>query len=61
MPESFQITLKAGADESRVLAKLRRQPGMSQVVFRPCMADYATLSTRFGVIPTDHKACGTAI
>lgn len=60
MPESFQITLKAGADESRVLAKLRRQPGMSQVVFRPCMADYATLSTRFGVIPTDHKACGTA-
>ncbi|MEV4107732.1 permease-like cell division protein FtsX [Nonomuraea sp. NPDC049695] len=57
MPESFRVTMKPEAEWVPVVLKLRRQRGVSQALYAPCMTDSAMLSTAYGLLLSDREAC----
>ncbi|MGW3347664.1 permease-like cell division protein FtsX [Nonomuraea rubra] len=57
MPQSFRIKLNADAVVSKIVAELRRQPGVAQVVSNQCLTDRAALATDFGLHLPDEVVC----
>jgi cell division protein FtsX len=57
MPESFRLTLKPEADWSKVADELMRQPGVSTVVYSPCLQLQSVLRARYGLILPDSTVC----
>ncbi|MEU6782599.1 permease-like cell division protein FtsX [Nonomuraea angiospora] len=60
MPQSFRVTLLPEADWSKVVSRLRREPGVSQVVYQGCAYDRGRLIDRYGLIVPESKVCPTA-
>ncbi|MGI5285469.1 permease-like cell division protein FtsX [Nonomuraea polychroma] len=59
MPESFRLTLKPEADWSKVADELMRQPGVSTVVYSPCVQLQSVLRARYGLSLPDGRVCGS--
>jgi hypothetical protein len=59
MPESFRLTLKPEADWSKVADELMRQPGVSTVVYSPCLQLQSVLRARYGLILPDSTVCAS--
>ncbi|MFG6193360.1 permease-like cell division protein FtsX [Nonomuraea sp. JJY05] len=59
MPQSFRIKLAPDADWSKMVTRLRREPGVSQVVYHGCLLDSSRLAERYGLILPDSKVCST--
>ncbi|WP_344888089.1 permease-like cell division protein FtsX [Nonomuraea antimicrobica] len=57
MPESFRIRLKQQSSSQDITKKLRKQPGVAQVVDHSCSADKAALMAKFGVVLPESKIC----
>ncbi|MFC5823023.1 permease-like cell division protein FtsX [Nonomuraea insulae] len=56
LPESFRVTLKEDSDGTDLANKLKKQPGVAQVVYQRCLVDQLTLLGDFG-LPLPEKAC----
>ncbi|MFI6736154.1 permease-like cell division protein FtsX [Nonomuraea sp. NPDC050451] len=57
MPQSFRIKLLPDADWSKIVSKLRREPGVSQAVYQRCLLDISRLEDRYGVTLPESKVC----
>ncbi|MER7504818.1 permease-like cell division protein FtsX [Nonomuraea pusilla] len=55
MPESFRMTLREGADRSKVAEALERLPGVSTVIDQQCLNDASVLTAEYGV--REPKVC----
>ncbi|MGV9379070.1 permease-like cell division protein FtsX [Nonomuraea sp. NPDC003707] len=58
MPQSFRIVLLPDADWSKAASRLRREPGVSQVLHR-CMNDGSRLKYSYGLTLPESKVCPT--
>ncbi|MEV4575018.1 permease-like cell division protein FtsX [Nonomuraea jabiensis] len=57
MPQSFRIVLLPDADWSKMVARLRREPGVSQVIYQGCVLDSTRLMDRYGLMLPESKVC----
>ncbi|SDJ94299.1 permease-like cell division protein FtsX [Nonomuraea jiangxiensis] len=57
MPQSFRLTMKQGADWSKVFNKMKRQPGVAQVVYNACLVGETLLEFNYGLSLPDSMAC----
>ncbi|MET7327418.1 permease-like cell division protein FtsX [Nonomuraea sp. NPDC005650] len=57
MPQSFRAVLLPDADWSRIVSRLRREPGVSQAFYQGCMLDSSRLAARYGLILPESKVC----
>ncbi|WP_219460132.1 permease-like cell division protein FtsX [Nonomuraea rhizosphaerae] len=57
MPTSFRLQMRPDADWDATVQKLRRVPGVAQVVNQRCLAVRAALSARYGIDRPDRKLC----
>ncbi|WP_433435782.1 permease-like cell division protein FtsX [Nonomuraea sp. CA-141351] len=57
MPETFQVMLKPEVEWPPVVSKLRKQPGVSQVLYAPCAVDNSELMSAYGLFLPDDKVC----
>jgi cell division protein FtsX len=60
MPESFRITLLPDADWSKMVTRLRREPGVSQAFYQGCLLDITRLTDHYGLTLPESKVCPTA-
>ncbi|MFI7633926.1 permease-like cell division protein FtsX [Nonomuraea sp. NPDC049400] len=59
LPESFRVMMKPEAEWVPVVRQMRRQPGVSQVIYAPCYADLSELQTAYELLLPDDKVCPT--
>ncbi|MGW0192022.1 permease-like cell division protein FtsX [Nonomuraea sp. NPDC003201] len=59
MPQSFRVTLLPEADWSKVVSRLRQEPGVSQVIYQKCMYDSTRLMNHYGLTLPESKVCPT--
>ncbi|MET9241366.1 permease-like cell division protein FtsX [Nonomuraea sp. NPDC003709] len=57
MPQSFRVVLLPEADWSKVVSRLRQEPGVSQVIYQGCADDRSRLIDRYGLILPESKVC----
>ncbi|SPL93649.1 Cell division protein FtsX [[Actinomadura] parvosata subsp. kistnae] len=57
MPQSFRIRLKSDAPAWALVDKLKRQPGVAQVVSHWCIDERAALHADFGLYLPDRTVC----
>ncbi|MEV5887820.1 permease-like cell division protein FtsX [Nonomuraea fuscirosea] len=57
MPRAFRLRLKQESSWQDVLAEVREQPGVAQVVYLPCPAEMSALQFDFGVALPESAVC----
>ncbi|WP_431913532.1 permease-like cell division protein FtsX [Nonomuraea jabiensis] len=57
MPQSFRIKLLPDADWSKMVTRLKREPGVSQALYQGCMVGSTRLMERYGLTLPESKAC----
>ncbi|MEV1238932.1 permease-like cell division protein FtsX [Nonomuraea sp. NPDC049750] len=60
MPISFRLAMKPASHGDAMIDKLRRMPGVAQVVDQRCMSEQLEIYTRYGISqPGGSKMCAT--